>query len=159
MDQKTRKTTLRMLSNGVYIMTSRSGERYGAATVTWVSQASFKPPMLVVAVRRSSNVFQCMGESHSAAIHIVGSNQQAIARKFFSPTWVREGAINGEPFTDGRTSAPILSNLPAFLECRVDRILDGRGDHAVVILEVVEATCREQVRPLTIADSPWEYAG
>ncbi|MCI3952948.1 MAG: hypothetical protein K0R53_2446, partial [Burkholderiales bacterium] len=36
-----------MLSHGVYVLTSRSAERYGAATVTWVSQASFKPPLLM----------------------------------------------------------------------------------------------------------------
>jgi len=29
----------------------------------------------------------------------------------------------------------------------------------LVVLEVLEAGCREQVRPLTIADSPWEYGG
>jgi hypothetical protein len=28
-----------------------------------------------------------------------------------------------------------------------------------MILEVLGAECRERVRPLTIADSPWEYGG
>ncbi|MBI3668708.1 MAG: flavin reductase, partial [Acidobacteria bacterium] len=32
MDLATRKKTLRMFTNGMYIMTSRSGDRYGAAT-------------------------------------------------------------------------------------------------------------------------------
>lgn len=148
-----------MISNGVYIMTSRSRERYGAATVTWLSQASFQPPLVMAAIRRNSNVFKCMTESQVAAIHIVGDNQQWIARKFFAPTQAGEGTINGEPFLEGKTSAPILRNLPVYLECRVDRILDGNGDHAVVILEVVEAECRREIRPLTIAESPWEYGG
>ena len=39
-----------MLSHGVYVLTSRSEDRYGAATVTWVSQASFKPPLVMAAV-------------------------------------------------------------------------------------------------------------
>jgi hypothetical protein len=33
------------------------------------------------------------------------------------------------------------------------------GDHAVVVMEVVEAECRGDVRPLTVAASPWEYGG
>ncbi len=37
MDAQTRKKTLRMLSNGVYVLTARREDRYGAATVTWVS--------------------------------------------------------------------------------------------------------------------------
>lgn len=159
MDPRTKKKTLRMLSNGMYVITSRSGARYGAATVTWVSQASFKPPLIMAAVRPESNVFQCLRESGIVAIHVLGVEQTAMAAKFFSPTKATDGAINGEPFVTGTTSAPILQRAPAYVECRVRHILDNGGDHAVVIMEVVQAECREQRRPLTIADSPWEYGG
>ncbi len=158
-DATVKRKTLRMLSNGVYVLTSRSENRYGAATVTWVSQASFKPPLIMAAVRKESNVFRCLEESRIAVLHIVGDRQQEIARRFFFPTQVGGGTINGEPFAEGRTAAPILPGLPAHIECRVERIVETDGDHAVVILRVVETECREQVRPLTIADSPWEYGG
>lgn len=159
MDARTKKKTLRMFSNGMYIITSRSGDRYGAATVTWVSQASFKPPLVMAAVRPESNVFKCLVESRVAAIHILDSDQHEMAQKFFSPTTVETGLINGEPFVDGETSAPILQNVPAYIECKVHQIVENGGDHAVAIMEVVNAACREQVRPLTIAESPWEYGG
>jgi hypothetical protein len=29
----------------------------------------------------------------------------------------------------------------------------------VVILRVVEAECRERLRPLTVAETPWKYGG
>ena len=86
MDSTTRKRALRMLSHGVYVLTSRSEDRYGAATVTWVSQASFKPPLVMAAVRRDSNVFRCLEKSGKAVLHIVGIGQQEIARRFFFPT-------------------------------------------------------------------------
>lgn len=159
MDKKVRQKTLRMLSNGVYVLTSRSEERYGAATVTWVSQVSFKPPLIMAAVRRESNVFKCLSVSRTAVLHIVGNGQLDIAQTFFYPTRAESGTINGEPFSQGRTTAPVLANLPAHVECRVERILDAEGDHAMVILGVVEAECGEQVRPLTVADAPWEYGG
>jgi flavin reductase (DIM6/NTAB) family NADH-FMN oxidoreductase RutF len=154
-----RRQVLRMLSNGMYVMTSRHGGRYGAATVTWVSQASFRPPLLTAAVRTKSNVFACLRESGAAALHILGVDQQELARKFFAPTQAGDDGINGEPFREGVTSAPVLLNAAACVECRVRRILDDLGDHALVVLEVVETTCREPVRPLTIAESPWEYGG
>ncbi|MGH8131472.1 MAG: flavin reductase family protein [Steroidobacteraceae bacterium] len=159
MDAKVRQKTLRLLSNGVYVLTARSEDRYGAATVSWVSQVSFKPPLIMAAVRRQSNVFQCMEESRFAALHVVGIGQQEIARRFFFPTAAGGGAINGEPVVEGKTSAPVLASLPAYIECQVERIVDTDGDHAMVILRAVEAECREQVRPLTIADTPWEYGG
>jgi flavin reductase (DIM6/NTAB) family NADH-FMN oxidoreductase RutF len=159
MDTKVRQKTLRMLSNGVYVLTSRSEDRYGAATVSWVSQVSFKPPLIMAAVRRESNVFRCLAESRIAALHIVADGQHEIARRFFFPTRANCTTINGEPFAAGRTAAPILANLPAHIECQVDQIVDTDGDHAIVILQVVEAECGESVRPLTIAQTPWHYGG
>jgi flavin reductase (DIM6/NTAB) family NADH-FMN oxidoreductase RutF len=158
-EKKTQQKTLLMLSNGMYIMTSRSGSRYGAATVTWVSQASFKSPLMVAAMRKVSTIFECLSESRTAAIHILRINQEELARKFLSTTQTNLNAINGEPFKEGKTSAPVLDNVPAYIECRVHAIADNRSDHAVVIMEAVEAECREQVQPLTIAKSPWEYGG
>ena len=159
MDAQAKKKALRMFSNGMYVLTSRSGDCYGAATVTWVSQASFKPPLLMTAVRRDSNVYRCLAESRVAAIHVLAADQKEIAQKFFAPTTASAGMINGEPFVDGKTTAPVLRNTPAHVECRVQQIFDDLGDHSIVILEVVEAEFRREARPLTIGESPWEYGG
>lgn len=160
MDPDVRRRTLRLLSNGVYVMTSKSGGRFGAATVTWVSQASFRPPLLMAAVRPESSVFACLRDSGVAALHILGRGQEDMARRFFAPTAADASAINGEPFQDGTTAVPVLRNAPAYLECRVRRIVDDLGgDHSLVVLEVLDASCREPVRPMTVAESPWEYGG
>src|SRR5258706_3379067 len=148
-----------MLSSSVSVLTSRVEGRSGAATVTWVSQASFKPPLIMAAVRRESNVFECLSESGSAVLHIVGDRQQEVARRFFFPTHAARGTINGEAFLEGKTAAPVLPNLPAHIECELEQIVDTHGDHAVVILRVVEAECQERVRPLTMAARPWHYGG
>ena len=159
MNPQVRKKTLRLLSNGVYVITSRDGSRFGAATVTWISQASFKPPLIMAAIRTNSNVFQCLSRSGVAAIHVVDCDQQAVAQRFFTPTRAETGAINGEPFQEGKTTAPVLRNFSAYVECRVQRIIKAEGDHAIVLMEVLEAECRAPVRPLTIRESPWEYGG
>ncbi|MGH9797319.1 MAG: flavin reductase family protein, partial [Candidatus Polarisedimenticolia bacterium] len=65
-----RRTVLRLLTNGVYVITARSGGRWGAATITWVSQASFRPPLLMAAIRKESNVLACLRESGVAALHV-----------------------------------------------------------------------------------------
>src|SRR5262249_44564927 len=159
MDAKIKRKTLRMFSNGIYILTSRNGDCCRAAIVSWVSQVSFKPPLIMAAVRKGSNVFACLSESGIAAIHILGADQQDVARKFFAKTQAIDGTINGEPFLNGKTYAPILQNAPAYVECQIHQIIENGGDHTIVVLEVVEAECRRQVQPLTVADSPWEYSG
>jgi len=148
-----------MISNGMYVISSRSGDRRGAATITWLSQASFKPPLIMAAIRSDSNVFACLSESRIAAVHMLGSHQKDLARKFLATTEVENGTINGEPFVDGSTSAPVFLSSPAHVECQVRDLIDSGGDHVLVIMEVVDATYREDAPPLLIANTPWKYGG
>ena len=159
MDAKAKQKNLRLLTNGIYVLTSRDGDRYGAATVTWVSQVSFKPPLLMAALRKDGSVLNCLASSGFSVLHIVGSEQQEIAQKFFSATKESAGFLNGEPFCEGKTSAPVLKNLKAYLECKLVKISEDYGDHAIAILEVVEAGNRGDVDPLVVGDSPWKYGG
>jgi flavin reductase (DIM6/NTAB) family NADH-FMN oxidoreductase RutF len=159
MDLKKKQKALRMISNGMYVMTSRAGDKYGGATITWLTQASFKPPLIMAAVRPDSSVFECLTQSGSVAVHLLGEGQQEIARKFISTTEVHDGKINGEPFIEGKNSSPILLSAPAYVECKVLKVVDGDGDHSIVVMEVVEAEVRQEVRPLLVSDSPWKYGG
>jgi flavin reductase (DIM6/NTAB) family NADH-FMN oxidoreductase RutF len=158
MDPAKRKRTLRMLSNGIYVMTSSAGGAHGVATITWLSQASFKPPLVMAAIRPDSNVFKCLLESGVAAVHILDCSQEHLAQRFFAPTKVFDGTLNGERFVPGLTTAPILENACAYFECVLRQIVT-LGDHAVVIMEIVDAECRRDIRPLTVDSSPWTYGG
>jgi flavin reductase (DIM6/NTAB) family NADH-FMN oxidoreductase RutF len=80
MDPKTKQKTLRLLTNGIYVLTSRSQEAFGAATITWVSQASFRPPLLMAAIRTDSSVYRCLAASRIAALHVLGKHQKQIAQ-------------------------------------------------------------------------------
>jgi len=106
MDSQVRRKTLRMFTNGVYVITSGDSGHYGGATVTWVSQASFSPPLLMAAIRRDSNVFRCLRESKVAAIHLLGWNQSDVAQRFFTPTRVENGCINAHLFCGRERSLP-----------------------------------------------------
>jgi flavin reductase (DIM6/NTAB) family NADH-FMN oxidoreductase RutF len=153
-DTRTLQQAMRLLTSGVYVMTSRSEDRLCAATLTWVSQAAFEPPLVMAALRKKSDLYRCLAESGVAALHIVGDNQQDIAWRFlFPPSSGRDG-LCGEPFADGVAGVPILNSLPAHLECRLDRIVDTGGDYVVVILRVIDAACGRGVRPLTMATAP-----
>jgi flavin reductase (DIM6/NTAB) family NADH-FMN oxidoreductase RutF len=159
MDPKTKQKVLRLLTNGMYILTSRSAKSFGAATITWVSQASFKPPLLMVALRKDGSAFQCVVESRTAVLHVLSSDQQAIAQKFFAASTESHGLLNGEPYFEGTNGAPVLESLGAYLECRALEILEKHGDHAIVVFEVLNAVLRREIEPLTVTGSPWQYGG
>jgi flavin reductase (DIM6/NTAB) family NADH-FMN oxidoreductase RutF len=109
MDLKAKKETLRLLTNGVYVLTSRNGDDYGVATITWVSQVSFQPPLVMAALRKDGNVFRCLRASGVAVLHVVGSDQKELAQKFFSTT--KEAIHRGEDFRAGLERPERLSGV------------------------------------------------
>jgi flavin reductase (DIM6/NTAB) family NADH-FMN oxidoreductase RutF len=160
MDPKAKQKALRLLTNGIYVITSRSDKCYGAATVTWVSQASFKPPLLMVALRKDGSVLQCLVQSLTAVLHVLDSGQRDLAQKFFAATEESNGMLNGEPYRVGKNGAPVLDRLGVYLECKAIEIVQQQpGDHSVAILEVQDAVVRRDIKPLTVPETPWQYGG
>ncbi len=139
MDTKMKKTALRMIPYGLYILTAENKEgKVAAATVNWVTQTAFDPPQLVVGIKSDSLAHQVIKESKAFVLNILGKDQQALAFTFFKPL-NREGqTIGGETFRAGTTGSPILESTPAFIECTLVETVE-KGDHSVFVGEVVDA--------------------
>ncbi|HEX6212165.1 MAG TPA: flavin reductase family protein [Methylomirabilota bacterium] len=138
MDANTKKTTLRMIPYGLYVLTAASGDRVAAATVNWVTQASFEPPLVAVGVKADSQAHALIKESKSFALNVLGKGQQAVAFTFFKPAERQGHTISGQPFRAGTTGAPILTDLPAYVECTLEATVE-KGDHSVFVGKVVDA--------------------
>lgn len=146
-DNDTKKTVLRMIPYGLFILTSQgANDQVAAAAVNWVTQTSFKPPMVAVAVRSDSFAHTMIQESGVFALNVLGKDQSAAAFAFFKPS-VRDGmTLSGEPFHYGETGSPIFENVPAFVECRVSGSLSGGGDHTIFVGEVVSVGLKQAVQ-------------
>ena len=139
MNQEAKKTALRMIPYGLYVLTGQTKDgRVAAATVNWVTQASFNPPLVVVGVKADSTAHEVIKEAGAFALNVLGKGQQAAAFAFFKPTNREGNRLNGEAFRSGTTGAPILESVPAFVECTLVATVE-KGDHSVVVGEVVEA--------------------
>jgi flavin reductase (DIM6/NTAB) family NADH-FMN oxidoreductase RutF len=139
MDANAKKTALRMIPYGLFVLTAKGpDDQVGAATVNWVTQGSFTPPLVVVGVKADSHTHAFIKHSRAFALNVLGKGQQAMAYTFFKPA-TREGqTVSGEPFRWGSTGAPILERTPAYVECRLVESVE-RGDHSVFVGEVVDA--------------------
>jgi flavin reductase (DIM6/NTAB) family NADH-FMN oxidoreductase RutF len=144
MDADQKKTALRMIPYGLFVLTAqdKSGART-AATVNWVTQASFEPPLVVVGVKADSHAKTVIGASGSFALNILGKGQEGIAYAFFKSVESDGQQIGGQPYHAGKTGSPILTATPAYVECRVVETIE-KGDHAIVVGEVVEAGVGQQ---------------
>ena len=144
MDDAQKKTALRMFPYGIYVLTAESKDgKVAAATVNWVTQASFSPPLVAVGVQSESLAHAVIKEQEVFALNILGKGQQDIAFAFFKSVEREGDSIGGQAFTAGETGSPIFENTTAFVECRLRGAIE-EGDHSVFVGEVVNAGVKQQ---------------
>jgi flavin reductase (DIM6/NTAB) family NADH-FMN oxidoreductase RutF len=139
MDAEAKKTALRMIPYGIYVLTADDAKgNIGAATVNWVTQGSFAPPLVVVGVKADSGAHTVVKGTGKFALNMLGKDHKGLAFTFFKPAKVEDGKLSGQAFHAGANGSPILDSAIAAVECSVARIVE-LGDHHIVIAEVTEA--------------------
>src|SRR6516165_12052231 len=128
-----KKTVLRMIPYGIYVLTADDGKgNISAATVNWVTQTAFAPPLLVVGVKTDSGTYQTVKTAQAFALNMLGKEQKGLAFTFFRPADVSDGKLSGQSFGKGTTGSPILVDALGAGECRVISIVE-HGDHHIVV--------------------------
>ena len=144
MDANAKQTALRMIPHAIYILTSEDKDgKIGAAGISWVTQASFEPPLIMLGVKADSLSHQIIKETGVFALNFLGKGQQDVAFAFFKATERKNNTIGGQPFSPGKTGSPLLENAIAFVECRLVDTVE-KGDHSVFVGEVINAGVNQE---------------
>lgn len=139
MNADAKKAVLRMIPYGIYVLTADDGKgNVAAATVNWVTQTAFAPPLVVVGVKTDSGAYQVLKTAGTFALNMLGKEHKGLAFTFFKPAAVADGKISGQAYHKGTTGAPLLDAAPGAVECKVTSIVE-QGDHHIVVGEVIEA--------------------
>jgi flavin reductase (DIM6/NTAB) family NADH-FMN oxidoreductase RutF len=144
MNEDAKKTALRMIPYGIYVLTSEGKDgSVAAATVNWVTQTAFHPPLVVVGVKTDSGAHAIIKETGTFALNVLGKGQQGMAFTFFKSLEREGNSIGGEAFEMSPAGAPILLSAPAWVECKLVETVE-RADHSIFIGEVTEAGVRQE---------------
>jgi flavin reductase (DIM6/NTAB) family NADH-FMN oxidoreductase RutF len=159
MEEQTRSEILKTIPYGFYItgVVGADGEANGFTTC-WVSQVSFEPQQVVVAVRKDQHTHDLVESGGVFSLNFLDTEQEDLARRFTEPMEPENGQVGGSPYTTGQTGAPLFEEAFAHLECRVVNRMEA-GDHTVFLGEVVSADLKRPADILTDLDTPMEYGG
>ena len=161
MDEAAKKTALRMIPYGMYVLTTKSqdGQDVGAATVNWLTQTSFSPPLVAVGVKADSGTHQHIKDTGVFAVNVIGSEQKDMAFTFFKPNQRDGNSIGGEEFEDSaETGSPLLLSSLAWWDCRVVGEV-AVGDHTTFVAEVVDAGVRREDNAILMREHNLFYGG
>lgn len=159
MDIQAKKTVLRKIPHGVYIVGVKQDAQLNAFTATWFTQVSFTPPLVALGIKKDSHSFEMIKQSRVFSVNLLGKDQKAVAEHFVKPATVVGEKLKEVRYRTGRTGVPVLEDAIGYVECEVREIANESGDHAVVIGEVVEAGVHKDEPALTLLDTGWHYGG
>lgn len=124
------------ISGGLYIITAKKGDVSSAMLASWVSQASFKPLGISIAVAKDRAIESLMQVGDKFVLNVLEEgNYQSLMKHFlkrFAPGADRFEGVRTQPAENG---APILTDALAYMECEVISRMDG-GDHWIVYSSV-----------------------
>ena len=145
LDRDAFRSVLGRFASGITVVTtcSEDGRDHGM-TVSAFCSVSLTPPLVLVCVARNAEMYRVLQTVSHFTVNILSERQEAISRRFADLE--AEQRFEGVGFRRGKFGAPVLHDILAYVECRVDQRYDA-GDHGIVIGEVEHAAARDD-RPL-----------
>jgi hypothetical protein len=153
-----KKTLLRKIPHGVFICGVAEADEVNGFTASWVTQGSFEPPLVVMAVRADSTSNGMIQRSGKFSLNVLAADQKDLAAVFFKPQKGVGGRFDAAPFQLGALGLPILDNGLGGIECEVVGQV-AHGDHTVFVGEVKTATLHRDASALELSSTGWQYGG
>jgi flavin reductase (DIM6/NTAB) family NADH-FMN oxidoreductase RutF len=153
------RTPLSQVAYGLYIVGSCAEGTANAMTANWLTQVSFNPEMVALAVEKDSYTRKLIGEGAVFSVSILKTGQKDIAQHFIKHQNRKGNKIGDYTFLTRKTGAPILENCSAYLDCRVVETRPA-GDHVIFIGEVIDSAMVDpEAEALTLRETGWRYGG
>jgi len=152
MDKKAKKKVLQQIPYGAYVVGTKAEDGTDRLMFgTWLMQTSFKPPLITFALSQDSRTLANVRRSKAFAVSLLGANMEALAQD------VLDEAFDKVPTERTPSGLPVIRGGAGWIECKSLDILD-RGDHRVVLAEVVDADAG-QGKLLPLGALGWHYGG
>jgi flavin reductase (DIM6/NTAB) family NADH-FMN oxidoreductase RutF len=158
MDEAAKKTALRMIPYGLFVMTVKDEKTMTGAAVNWLTQASFQPPLVVLGAKADAPSTAMIESSGLFCINVLETGQVPLASSFFKHVEPVGNRLGDAEFTPSPNGLPVLTDALAYFECRV-REKVAIGDHTIYVGEVIEAGVQREGEPLTLAETGFKYGG
>jgi flavin reductase (DIM6/NTAB) family NADH-FMN oxidoreductase RutF len=143
---------LHKLGYGLYVVSSRKGDRLNGQIANTVFQITSEPPTIAVSINKNNLTHEFIKESKVLAVSVLS---QDTPLSFIGHFGFKSGRdidkLEGINYKIGETQAPVITdNALAYLEARVTQEVDV-GTHTIFIGELVGADVLKEGEPMTYA--------
>jgi flavorubredoxin/flavin reductase (DIM6/NTAB) family NADH-FMN oxidoreductase RutF len=124
------------ISGGLYIITAAKGEVNSAMLASWISQASFEPLGLSIAVAKDRAIEALMQVDDTFVLNVLAEdNYQKLMKHFLQRFAPGADRFAGVETQTANNDSPILTEAVAYLECTVASRME-LSDHWIIYATV-----------------------
>ncbi|MBH8572656.1 diflavin flavoprotein [Nostocaceae cyanobacterium CENA369] len=118
------------------VVTAKQDDISSAMLASWVSQASFSPPGLTIAVAKDRAVESLTHSGNQFVLNILKEgNHLGLMKHFLKPFGPGQDRFSDVATQEAENGSPILKDALAYLECSVQNRMES-GDHWLVYATV-----------------------
>jgi flavin reductase (DIM6/NTAB) family NADH-FMN oxidoreductase RutF len=130
---------------GVVVVTAMgAGDQPVGLAIGSFSSVSLDPPLVAFFPARSSSSWPKIEAAGAFCVNVLGEEQEEVCRVFAGKAADKFASIG---WRKGRTGAPIINDVIAWIECTIERV-DDAGDHVIVLGRVVDLEVGHSGGPL-----------
>jgi flavin reductase (DIM6/NTAB) family NADH-FMN oxidoreductase RutF len=148
---------LKALHYGLYVIGSTNADRVTTIVANWVTQVSFHPPLILIAIEKESRMEDYIKAANVFSVNLLPAGAKQLAKVFIKPGVHRGQSINGREFHLASNGTPFLKDAFASIACSVVHSVEA-GDHMLFIGEAVEAVLHGNGEALTLKETGWQYS-
>jgi flavin reductase (DIM6/NTAB) family NADH-FMN oxidoreductase RutF len=142
---------------GIYVLAASQGLQPQAMVVSWVSQVSYSPPLLAVALRHNRPAIPAIQDQGVSSLNLLRAEQVSLVKRFKHPLLATDAAQLFAEVRIGAKTFLCLKDSLAWWGCQVASKIET-GDHFLFINEAFAASA-EDGNPLVTSDCEKTYIG
>ncbi|MGZ4864074.1 MAG: flavin reductase family protein [Halobacteriota archaeon] len=132
------QTALWKLINPIAIITASYDGLVSGFIASWITQVSFVPPLVMVAMNPSHYTYDLVINSNAFAINVLRADQAELVDLFGKSSGRKVDKFGHTLYELGKTGSPIIKDCLAFVDCSVMWSKEA-GDHIAVVGSIVSA--------------------
>ena len=150
------RQVLQHMTYGLYVLTVSVNAKAHAMVVSWASQVSYDPPLVLIGVRYNRPMITIIPEANLIGLNLLQKNQLPLVsnikltRAAENPDWMDRRTFSG---------VPVLKGALGYLELKPEFTYTP-GDHTLFVGRIMEGgLLAAGVEPLTTIDYGGVYIG
>ena len=144
------------MTYGIYVLTSAADQVINGMIASWVSQVSYDPLLLMVAIHRNRYTHDLINKNGFFALNIISTSQKDYLKRFKGPD--PELKFSSVKWEKGITGVPVLNGCIGYMECKVKDTY-APGNHTLFVGKVVAGKFISDETPLSTSDYEGVYLG